>query len=94
MPIDSTEILTLAAAAIEDRAPRYGDVTMMARRAAEIASAMLENDVTARDVLTVLLAVKFARLQESQQHLDSYVDAAAYVALIAQVAGAEGPPNA
>lgn len=92
--MDALNVLAAGIDAINDRAPRYGDVTMMARRAAEIASALLENDVDARDVLTILLAVKFARLQESQQHLDSYIDAAAYVALIAQVAGAKGPPDA
>jgi hypothetical protein len=91
---DSIEILGLAASAIGDRAPQYGDVTLMARRAADISSSLLETEVSPRAVLTILLAVKLARLQESQQHLDSYVDAAAYVALIAQVARAKGPPNA
>jgi len=91
---DAIDVLMLASSAIADRAPRYGDVTLMARRAAEISSAILEAEVSPRAVLTILLAVKLARLQESPQHLDSFVDAAAYVALIAQVAGAKGPPDA
>jgi hypothetical protein len=91
---DATDVLALASSAIADRAQRYGDVTLMAQRAALISSAILEDEVSPRAVLTVLLAVKLARLQESPQHLDSFVDAAAYVALVAQVAQAKGPADA
>jgi len=68
-----------------DRARVYGDAYDMHARVAVGWSQILGADVKPHEVLLCMAWLKISRLVESPDHADSYVDAAAYVALAAEV---------
>lgn len=73
------------------RAEAYGDFKQNMDRIAAIASALLGQEVTARECVMVLLAVKFGRLQHTPDHRDSIVDIAGYAQGLAHVMGLDVP---
>lgn len=93
MPLDRA-ITTLdhARAAIADRQASYGSPASNFTRVAAFWNAILsdklkgEHPISAADVAMMMSALKLARLVNSPDHLDSAVDGAAYLALLAEVA--------
>ena len=80
-----TEVLESAAALINgDRQEAYGPPIVNFNRIAEGWATILQADVTAEQVALCMAWLKIARLVNGS-HDDSYVDAAAYMALAAEL---------
>ena len=80
-----TEILETAATLVNgDRARDYGTPTANFGRIAAGWSVILDHDVSAEQVALCMAWLKIARLVNGP-HEDSYVDAAAYMALAAEL---------
>ena len=75
------------------RAEAYGDFKENMERIASIASALLGEEVTARECVMILLAVKFGRLIHTPNHRDSIVDIAGYAEGLARVLGLDNGPE-
>ena len=81
------------------RADDYGDAQSNFQRMADLVNPIIrkaDGNLTATDMALVMIQVKIARLQESPDHEDSWIDIAGYAALGAQIAitGSERPPTA
>jgi len=81
------------------RANDYGDAQSNFQRMADLVNPIIkkaDGNLTATDMALVMIQVKIARLQESPDHEDSWVDIAGYAALGAQIAitAPERPPTA
>lgn len=70
------------------RAGEYGDAHEVHTRIAIIWSAILGCQVASWQVALMMAALKLARLARTPRHNDSWVDAAAYAALGAELAQA------
>lgn len=68
-----------------DRARDYGDALEMHRRIAAGWQEILGVKVSAHEVALCMAWLKISRLVEKPDHQDSYVDAAAYVAIGAEL---------
>ena len=94
------EVLEEAIALIHgQRADDYGDARLSFQRMADLVNPIIrkaDGKLTASDMALVMIQVKIARLQESPDHEDSWVDIAGYSALGAQIAitEPERPPTA
>ena len=94
------EVLEEAIALIHgQRADDYGDAQLSFQRMADLVNPIIKKaggNLTATDMSLVMIQVKIARLQESPDHEDSWVDIAGYAALGAQIAitAPERPPTA
>ena len=69
-----------------DRNKNYGDPLVNHQRIANIWSVLLGIEVTPSQVALCLVGVKLARLVETPDHLDSFVDGAAYFAIAGEIA--------
>lgn len=67
------------------RARDYGDALEMHRRIAAGWSEILGVEVKAHEAALCMVWLKMSRLVETPDHEDSYVDAAAYVALAGEI---------
>jgi hypothetical protein len=81
------------------RADDYGDAQSNFQRMADLVNPIIkkaDGNLTATDMALVMIQVKIARLQETPDHEDSWIDIAGYAALGAQIAitGPERPPTA
>lgn len=72
-----------------DRDKNYGTPLVNHQRIAAIWSVLLEKDITPSQVALCMAGVKMARLIESPNHLDSFVDGAAYFAIAGEIATEE-----
>jgi hypothetical protein len=68
-----------------DRQNTYGDPLINHQRIADLWSVYLGNKVTPSQVALCLCLVKIARLMETENHLDSFIDLAAYAAIAGEV---------
>ena len=71
------------------RADDYGDAQSNFQRMADLVNPIIrkaDGNLTATDMALVMIQVKIARLQESPDHEDSWIDIAGYAALGAQIA--------
>ena len=93
------ETLTTAATLINgDRAKAYGDASVNFQRIADLWSAQFRHKLTepftAADVALGLTHLKLSRIANTPDHADSFVDAAGYLALGAELAtGDTGTPE-
>lgn len=71
-----------------DRNEIYGDPYTNHKRIADLWSVYLETEITPSQVALCLSLVKIARLIESPNHLDSYIDLAAYSAIAGEISDA------
>jgi hypothetical protein len=71
-----------------DRNEIYGDPYTNHKRIADLWSAYLETEISPSQVALCLSLVKIARLIESPNHLDSYIDLAAYSAIAGEISDA------
>lgn len=63
------------------RAKAYGDAFDNHARIAALWSVLLNTEVNVADVYKCMIAVKLARLVQTEEHEDSWVDIAGYAAL-------------
>lgn len=79
--LDEAKRLTMG-----DRRGTYGDPFEMHSKIAAGWSALLGVDVTAHQVAACMAWLKLCRAVQSPDHLDSAVDAAAYAAIMGEIA--------
>jgi hypothetical protein len=83
------EILTAAAALIDDRGVNYGGIEANFERAAKLATLKLDKNVSAYDVAIVMESVKDARRATCPDHYDSHIDGINYRAFALMLSGAD-----
>jgi hypothetical protein len=69
-----------------DRDKNYGTPYVNHKRIADIWTVILGIEITPSQVALCMAGVKIARLVESPDHLDSFVDLAAYAAISGEIA--------
>lgn len=69
-----------------DRDKNYGTPYVNHKRIADIWSVILGIEVTPSQVALCMAGVKIARLVETPDHIDSFVDGAAYIAIAGELA--------
>ena len=98
--LEAQDILEEAIALINgNRAEDYGDAQINFQHMADLVNLIIkkaDGNLSASDMALVMIQVKIARLQESPNHADSWIDIAGYAGLGAQLAlrEPEGPPTA
>ncbi|CAB4138698.1 hypothetical protein UFOVP333_11 [uncultured Caudovirales phage] len=81
----ASEILLSATDVIQARGAVYGHPKINQDRIARRLSNLLDIPVEDYQACLAMVEVKLSRIQESPKHLDSYIDACAYIALAAQL---------
>ena len=79
------DLLKAALDAVTVRGSAYGDAYTNHKRIADIWSVILEIKVRPDQVAPMMIGVKLARLVETPDHQDSYIDIAGYAATGSQV---------
>ena len=69
-----------------DRDKNYGTPYINHLRIAKMWSVVLEKEITPSQVALCMAGVKIARLVETPDHIDSFVDGAAYIAIAGELA--------
>ena len=69
-----------------DRQKNYGKPLINHQRIATIWSVILSAEITPSQVALCMAGVKIARLVETPNHEDSFIDAAAYIAIAGEIA--------
>lgn len=82
----ASEVLLSATDVIGDRGAVYGHPRINQTRIAMRLQQMLEIPIADYQACLAMVEVKLSRIQESPHHIDSYVDACAYLALAAELA--------
>jgi hypothetical protein len=72
-----------------DRQDVYGDPLTNHQRIADLWSVYLETEITPSQVALCLCLVKVARLMQTNDHQDSWIDLAAYAAIGGQLSAQE-----
>ncbi len=86
IPKKRNEIIATAQSLINgDRAEIYGDALDNHRNIAKGWSVILGQEVKPHQVALCMVWVKMARLVVTEDHMDSYVDMAAYAALAGEI---------
>lgn len=83
--MNRNELLENVTVALSDRGSAYGNASDNFQRIADIWSVILNDHVTMKEVALCMAAVKMARLIETPDHTDSWVDLAGYAALGVEV---------
>ena len=83
--MNKEELLKAALDAVTVRGSAYGDAYTNHKRIADFWSLILETEVRPDQVAPMMIGVKLARLIETPDHQDSYVDIAGYAATGSQV---------
>ncbi|ANA85619.1 phosphofructokinase [Gordonia phage Splinter] len=76
-----------------DRNKNYGDAKTNHQRIADMWSVILGKPVEAHEVAACMVALKLARLIETPDHLDSWVDMAGYAAIGGEIATETPDPD-
>lgn len=71
---------------VGDREKSYGTPLKNHQRIAALWSVILEHEVKPHEVALCMTALKIARLIETPDHVDSYVDGAAYMGIAGEIA--------
>ena len=72
-----------------DRNENYGDPVDEYQRQAAAFHLLTGHDITAREAVLFMVLLKLGRLSGNEMHKDSYIDAAAYLAIAWECAVAE-----
>ena len=83
--IRATTLLNETAEIVRERGLVYGSPSVNHLRIAKLWSVYLERAIEPEQVAMCMALVKIARLIESPKHVDSYADAAAYLAIAAEI---------
>jgi hypothetical protein len=81
----ASEILLSATDVIQNRGAIYGHPKVNQDRIARRLSNLLDIPIEDYQACLAMVEVKLSRIQESPSHLDSYIDACAYLALACQL---------
>jgi hypothetical protein len=81
----ATEALINAIDIMQDRGRIYGHPRINQGRIAERLSCLFEQKVTDSQAALAMVEVKLSRIQETPSHVDSYIDAIAYLAIAVQL---------
>jgi hypothetical protein len=87
--MNHAEILQSATDLYQERGMHYGHPSDNMARAARLISAYLEMPVEDYQVAIILSLVKIARTIEDSQKIDTWIDAASYLAISGQLATEE-----
>ena len=79
------EVLQSASDVMQDRGSIYGHPKVNQDRIAKRLSNLLEFPIEDYQACLAMVEVKLSRIQESPGHLDSYIDACAYLALACEL---------
>ena len=85
----ANEILLTATDIINQRARIYGHAEINQGRIAARLSNLFNVPIEDYEACLALVEVKLSRIQETKDHLDSYIDAIAYLAIAAELAQKE-----
>lgn len=88
------DVLLATTRTLQERTTQYGSPAVTYKRAAAIASQMLQKDLTAYDVVMILHAVKLSRMPSGRDKIDHYEDAINYLAFAAEFANAKANTEA
>jgi hypothetical protein len=83
--VKASEVLLSATDIIGDRGRVYGHPRINQTRIALRLQQMLETPISDYQACLAMVEVKLARIQESPDHIDSFVDACAYIALACEL---------
>jgi hypothetical protein len=86
MRVDKVEALQAAINAVAERGENYGSVRENHLRIARLWSVVLGQDVTPEQVALCMTCLKVARLIETPDHEDSWIDIAGYGACGVEIA--------
>jgi len=81
----ASEILLSATDIMQDRGAVYGHAKINQGRIASRLSSLFDIPIEDYQACLAMVEVKLSRIQESPTHIDSYIDACAYLALAAQL---------
>jgi hypothetical protein len=81
----ASEVLLSATSVMQDRGAIYGHPKINQDRIAKRLSNLLEFPIEDYQACLAMVEVKLSRIQESPSHLDSYIDACAYLALACEL---------
>lgn len=88
--MNRTEILNEASRLIEgERDDIYGTPLTNHKRIALLWQVVLGTEISPAEVAICMALVKVARLVNTPDHQDSFIDAAAYMAIAGEIAGAK-----
>jgi hypothetical protein len=79
------EVLQSATAVMQDRGAIYGHPKINQDRIARRLTNLLDFPIEDYQACLAMVEVKLSRIQESPAHLDSYIDACAYLALACEL---------
>lgn len=68
-----------------DRQKNYGEPLINHQRIAQLWQVILGTEISPAEVALCMCAVKIARLVETPQHEDSYIDLVAYAAIAGEI---------
>lgn len=88
--MNKTDALQRALTAVEERGESYGDVRENHERIADLWSVVFGHPIEPEQVALAMTCVKIARLIETPDHADSWVDIAGYGACGAEIATGGG----
>jgi hypothetical protein len=77
----ATEALINAIDTLQDRGKIYGHPKVNFARQSARFSSLLNHDITDAQAALLMVEVKLARITESPNHLDSYLDAICYLSI-------------
>ena len=83
------EVLQSATAVMQDRGAIYGHPKINQDRIARRLTNLLDFPIEDYQACLAMVEVKLSRIQESPGHIDSYVDACAYLALACELKNGE-----
>jgi hypothetical protein len=83
--VKASEVLLSATDVISDRGAVYGHPRINQYRIAMRLQQLFEIPVTDYQACLAMVEVKLSRLQETPSHIDSYIDACAYLALACEL---------
>lgn len=82
----ASEVLLSATDVMSDRGAIYGHPRVNQHRIATRLQQLFEIPITDYQACLAMVEVKLSRIQETPTHLDSYIDACAYLAIAAELA--------
>lgn len=85
----ASEVLQTATDVIGDRGIVYGTPKINHRRIAARLTQLLETNIQDWQAALIMVEVKLSRIQESPHHVDSYIDACAYMAIACELLNGE-----
>jgi hypothetical protein len=83
------EVLQSATAVMQDRGAIYGHPKINQDRIARRLTNLLDFPIEDYQACLAMVEVKLSRIQESPTHIDSYIDACAYLALACELKNGE-----